>query len=134
MNIAQTAEQAIAQLDKNSWANMPVEKRLNLLFQVRENIKRYANELAVSDAKMKNALIGEFLYNEDESQMNTVVPMASAISACVDFYQSIQDGKMMTGIATTKSDNDYYDVKVFPQQGKDKVMYADRQDFIRIKG
>lgn len=134
MNIAETAAQAIEQLDQNRWATTSVEKRLNLLFQVRENIKRYAQELAASDAKMKNQLLGETLYNAEESQMNTVVPMASAISACIDLYESIQSGKMLKGISEHKVDGEYVDVKVFPQQTKDKIMYADRQDFIRIKG
>ncbi|MFP3533953.1 hypothetical protein SB763_31845, partial [Burkholderia sp. SIMBA_042] len=43
-------------------------------------------------------------------------------------------GKMLKGISEHKVDGEYVDVKVFPQQTKDKIMYADRQDFIRIKG
>lgn len=134
MDIAKSASHAIESLDPSNWQTMPVESKLSLLVKVRENIAQYATELAASDAAMKNEILAEPLYNEDESQMNTVVPMATAVSACIDLYQSIIDGKMMTGLSTNELEDDYYDVKVFPQLTKDKIMYADRSDFIRIKG
>lgn len=134
MKTNHTAAQAIDQLNAQKWHNTPIERRLNLLYQVRENLKVYGDELAVSDTRMKNDLLGEALYTQDESLMNTVVPIAGTLSACIDLYESLQNGKMLKPLEVIKVSNDLYDIRVFPQQGKDKVMYADRKDLLRVKG
>ena len=56
--------QAIDQLDPQKWATTTVVERLHLLEEVRENMKTYAEELAASDTKMKNGIMGEDLFFE----------------------------------------------------------------------
>ncbi|MCK8462944.1 aldehyde dehydrogenase family protein [Aliiroseovarius sp. S1339] len=47
---------------------------------------------------------------------------------------TIIDGKMLQPIKVEKVGDDLYDIYVFPQSCKDKLMYADRSDRIRVKG
>ena len=41
---------------------------------------------------------------------------------------------MLKPISITKVKDGLYDIHVFPQQAKDKLTYADRKDYIRVKG
>ena len=129
-----TARESIDQLNPESWANTPIDKRLNLLYQVRENVKIYGPELAKSDAKMKNGLMGEELFSEDESLVATVVPIASTLTACIGLYEALQEGKMLEPLEVKKVGDDLYDIRVFPKEAKDKILYADRHDFLRVTG
>ncbi len=134
MSIHLTAEEAIDHLDAQKWVKTSIEQRLNLLYQLRENLKVFSTELAKSDAKMKNNLLKENLFSEDESLVATVVPVGSTLSACIGLYESLQEGKMPEPLEVKKVSHDLYDVRVFPQEAKDKILYADRKDFLRIKG
>lgn len=134
MSAEHTATDAIDQLKPSKWNQTPVERRLNLLYQVRENLKLYGHALAQADSKMKNALMGETLYSENESLMNTVVPVGSTLSACIDLYEALQSGRMLEPLAVKKVKDGVFDIHVFPQLSKDKIMYADRKDFLRVKG
>jgi acyl-CoA reductase-like NAD-dependent aldehyde dehydrogenase len=128
------AKEAIDQLNPKKWAETSAAERLHLLGEVRENMKTYADELAASDAKMKNALMGEDMYSDAVSMVATVVPMANTVTACIDLYESLVKGEMMKPISITKVKDGLYDIHVFPQAAKDKLMYADRKDYICVKG
>ena len=58
------AKQAIDNLDPQKWAETPPAERLALLEAVRDNLKRFGDELAASDTRMKNALMGEELFTD----------------------------------------------------------------------
>ena len=75
------SKEAIDQLDNQKWAATSPAERLHLLEEVRENMKKYGQELAASDTKMKNGLMGEDLYNDAISQVATIVPMANTVTA-----------------------------------------------------
>jgi acyl-CoA reductase-like NAD-dependent aldehyde dehydrogenase len=128
------AKEAVDRLDPQKWAATPAIERLHLLEEVRENMKAYADELAGSDAKMKNDLMGEALFSHDESMVATVVPVANTVTACIELYESLVKGEMLKPISITKVKDGLYDIHVFPQHAKDKVMYADRKDRLRVKG
>lgn len=68
------------------------------------------------------------------SKVATVVPMASTVSAAILLYESILDGKMPQPLSVEKVSEDLYDIYVFPQERKDKLMYADQKSRIRVKG
>ena len=70
------AKEAVDRLDPQKWAATPAIERLHLLEEVRENMKTYADELAVADGRMKNDRMGEALFSQDESMVATVVPVA----------------------------------------------------------
>ena len=128
------AKDAIDKLDPQKWAKTPPAERLHLLEEVRDNMKRYGDELAAADSKMKNDILGAPLYSDPVSKVGTVVPMANTVTAAIDLYESIIDGKMLQPIKVEKVGNDLYDIYVFPQARKDKLMYADRKDRLRVKG
>lgn len=128
------ATEAINQLDPKKWTKTSPAERLQLLEEIRANLKEYASELAVSDSKMKNGILGAPLFSDPVSKVTTVVPMASTVTATIDLYEAILDGKMPQPISIKKVADDLYDIYVFPQQRKDKLMYMDRQDRIRVKG
>ncbi|OWQ59553.1 aldehyde dehydrogenase family protein [Stenotrophomonas maltophilia] len=128
------ATEAIDQLDPRKWGETAPAERLRLLEEVRANLKKYGDDLAVADSKMKNGILGAPLYSDPVSKVGTVVPMASTISAAIDLYQSIVDGSMLAPLSVEKVGDSLYDIYVFPQQRKDKLMYADRKDRIRVRG
>ncbi len=134
MTTEHTATSAIDQLTPEQWASTTIERRLNLLYQVRENLKIYGESLAEQDTAMKNGLMDEALFSLNESLMATVVPVGNTLSACIDLYESLQNGKMLAPLEIKKVKEGLYDIRVFPQDAKDKVMYADRKDYIRVKG
>lgn len=128
------AIEAITQLNPNKWAETTPAERLHLLEAVRANMKIYGDELAVADSKMKNNILGTSLYSDPVSKVGTVVPMASTISAAISLYESIIDGEMLRPLKIEKIGDDLFDIYVFPQERKDKLMYADRKDRLRVKG
>ncbi|PRY22240.1 acyl-CoA reductase-like NAD-dependent aldehyde dehydrogenase [Aliiruegeria haliotis] len=128
------ATEAIDHLDPQKWADTPPAERLRLLEEVRENMKRFGDELATADSRMKNDILGTPLYSDPVSKVGTVVPMANTVTAAVDLYEAIIEGRMLQPVKVEKVGNDLYDIYVFPQARKDKLIYADRKDRIRVKG
>lgn len=128
------AKEAVDSLKPEEWAKTPPAERLHLLEEVRENMKLHAEELAASDSKMKNDLMGELLYSDPLSLVATIVPLANTVTACIDLYESIIHGEMPKPIGITEVKDGLYDIHVFPQATKDKVMNTDRKDFIRVRG
>jgi hypothetical protein len=96
-------------------------------------MKKYGDDLALADSKMKNGILGAPLFSH-LSKVATVVPMASTVSAAILLYESILDGKMPQSLSVEKVSKDLYDIYVFPQERKDKLMYADQKSRIRVKG
>jgi hypothetical protein len=128
------ATEAIDQLDPQKWAQINRNERLQLLIQVRNNLKRFGGELAHSDTEMKNGLMGEAHYNDAISGVSTVVPMATAINACIDLYESLKHGSMPEPISINKVSAGLFDIHVFPSQPRDNIMYSGRKDILRVKG
>ena len=128
------ATEALDQLDPKGWAETSPADRLRLLEEVRTNMKKFGDELADADSRMKNGILGAPLYSDPVSKVGTVVPMANTVSAAIELYEAIIDGKMLQPLSVKKVGDDLYDIYVFPQERKDKLMYADRKDRIRVKG
>lgn len=128
------ATQALDQLNPTKWTKTTPTERLRLLKEVRNNISQYADELAVADGNMKNRILGAPLYSQALSKFGTVVPMANTVSAAISLYEAIVGGGMLKPIRIEKVGRDLYDIYVFPYGWKDKLMYADRSDRIRVKG
>ncbi len=128
------AKEAIDQLNPQGWAETSALERLHLLEQVRENLKRYGDELAASDSAMKNGMMGEALYSDALSKIATVVPMANTVTAAIEVYEGLVHGEMLKPLSVTKVGDDLYDIKVFPVHAKDRLMNGDRTDVLRVKG
>ncbi|WP_211342424.1 hypothetical protein [Litoreibacter halocynthiae] len=78
-------------------------------------MKRFGDDLAAADSKMKNGILDDVLYSDPVSKVVTVVPMANTLTAAIDLYKSIIDGKMLQPIKVEKIGDDLYDIYVFPQ-------------------
>ncbi|WP_251359160.1 aldehyde dehydrogenase family protein [Kangiella sp. TOML190] len=128
------AQEAFNQLDPQKWANTSIPERLSLLEQVRDNLKIYADDLAVLDGKMKNELMGEKLYSHPESKIGTAVPIAGNLTASIHLYESLARGEMLQPKKVTQIDDNTYDIEVFPQETKDKVLYGTQKGHLRVKG
>ena len=128
------AAEAIDGLDPKKWAQTSPAERLALLEAVRENLKGLGDALATSDSKMKNGLIGETLYSDPFSKIATVVPMANTVTAAIEVYEGLVHGEMPEPLSVTPVGDGLYDIKVFPVHGKDRLMYGDRTDVLRVKG
>ena len=127
-------KESIDRLKPEAWASTSPAERLHLLEEVRENMKTYASELAASDSRMKNSLMDEALFSDPISLVATIVPLANTVSACIELYESIIHGEMLKPLNITKVKDELYDIQVFPRSAKDKLMNADRKDYIRVKG
>ncbi len=127
-------KEAVDSLQPEKWRDTPPEKKLELLIKVRKNLEEHMDDLGVVDAKMKNGLIGEDIFSVQESMIATAYPVGSTLSACVDVYEAIIDGKMPQPLEIKKVKDGLYDIEVFPIHQKDKVLYNDRKDYIRVKG
>ena len=128
------ALEAYNQLDPQKWAATSIPDRLRLLEEVRDNLKEHANELASSDGKMKNDIIGEQLFSDAESKIATAVPIANTLTASIHLYESLPKGKMLKPVTVTQIKDGLYDIHVFPQESKDKLMYGTQSGHLRVKG
>ncbi|MEM9274562.1 MAG: aldehyde dehydrogenase family protein [Cyanobacteria bacterium P01_F01_bin.143] len=128
------ATEAIANLNPQKWSKASAIERLHLLEEVRENLKNYGQDLATADARMKNDIMGEALFSQEESMVATVLPVANTLSGCIDLYESLIQGEMLKPLSITKVKDGLYDIHVFPQSAKDKLLYSDRKDVLRVKG
>ncbi len=128
------AKQAVDRLKPEEWAATPALERLHLLEAVRENMKTHADELAAADAVMKNGILGEEIVSLDEGMIATGYAMGNTISATIELYESIVHGELPKPISVTQVKDDRYDIHVFPQHAKDRLLNADRKDVLRVKG
>ena len=126
--------EAIESLDPQKWAATSPAERLGLLEQVRENLKKHGDELAASDSRMKNGLIGETLYTDAASKVATVVPIANTVTAAIQLYEGLVHGEMLEPLDITQVADDLYDIKVFPSAAKDRLLYGGRSEVLRVKG
>lgn len=127
-------QEAIDHLDPEMWARTNPTTRLALLEQVRENMAAFRPELTASDTRMKNERMGEALYNDSVSAIATIVPMANTVNACIELYGHIAQGHLPSPLSTRHVRDDEYEIAVFPIQPKDRLMYAGRTDFLRVRG
>lgn len=126
------AKEAIDRLEPEKWVRTSASEKLRLLEEVRENLKHYSHELARSDAGMKNNLLQAEVYSEPESLMATVVPIGNTLTACIDLYTSLARGAMPGPVSVKQVADNLYDIHVFPRSMKDKILYAERKDVLRV--
>ncbi len=129
-----TAQEAFNQLDPQGWAGTPLHERLHLLEEVRSNLKKYAEELAVADTKMKNDLMGEDIFRNPESMVSTAVPIANTLTACIHLYESLINGKMPEPEKIEQVKDNIYDVEVKPLDAKDRLVAGSQKFHLRVKG
>ncbi len=129
-------QQAIDMLDPNKWKATSAQRKLELLKQIRKNLKVYMQELFDAECQAKNIKHGnkDTLHMEYGALQTLITPIASNVSVCIELYKSLIKGKMPGPISIEKVTDDLYDVCVFPKYPQDKFLYFDRKDILRIKG
>lgn len=130
------ATQAIDYLDPQKWEKTSVQERLDLLKRVLQNLGPHIEKFAASDSNMKKipAEGDQYRYLNALGYQATIVPMGTLIAACIDLYESLIAGKMLGPLSIKKVADDLYDIHVFPQAMKDKLMYIGRKDYLRVRG
>lgn len=131
-----TPKEAVDRLDPHKWKETSAEKKLEFLKKIRENINIYFDRLVDADCGMKGITRGDpdNLHQEGTAIQSVIVPVASNISACIDLYEHLVEGKMPEAIKTEEVSPDLYDVTVFPRDLKDKILYSGHRGILRIKG
>lgn len=129
-----TAQEAFNKLNPEKWSKVSAIERLQLLEQIRSNLKKYADELGAADAKMKNDLIGENITSVAEAMGTTVMPMAGKLMGIQHLYESIIKGEMPKPLHTEKVSDNLYEIQVFPIHSKDKMSAGKQKGFIHVLG
>ncbi len=129
-----TAKEAFSKLNPEKWSKVSAIERLQLLEQVRSNLKKYADELGAADAKMKNDLVGENITSVAEGMGTTVMPMAGKLMGIQHLYESLINGKMPKPLHTEKVNDNLYEIQVFPIHSKDKMSAGKQKGFIHVLG
>ncbi len=129
------ASGSIDQLDPQKWAATPAETRIEIFKKIRENLRTFGDLLGAADAKMKNDILGEELYSQEESLVGTVMPLAGSVTAALDLYEHlVNEGKMPEPLEIQEAPGGRHDILVFPRTAKDKVLSGDQKAWIRVKG
>lgn len=130
------AVQAINQLDPQQWQKTSAEQKLKLLRQIQSNLDHYRDELVRADCEMKRLSVNDPVnaHQVGTAIQSTLIPFASNVAACIDIYQGLLRGEMPKPLKVIPVGNDLYDIQVFPIQSKDKFLYLDRKDYLRVKG
>ena len=128
-----TAQEAYDYLDPQGWASTSIPDKLQLLEEVRANLKVYAEELAAADTKMKNDLMGEDIFRNPESMVGTAVPIANTLTACIHLYELLLEGKMPAATKIERVKDGIYDVEIKPLDKKDRLVAGTQSFHLRVK-
>lgn len=129
-----TAQEAFDHLAPQQWAQTSAIERLALLEQVQHNLTKYAEELGKVDAEMKNSLIGENITSVAEGMGTTVMPMGGTLMGIKHLYESIIKGEMPNPLSIEKTDENLYEIQVFPIHSKDKLSAGKQKGYIHVEG
>ena len=131
-----SAKQAVDWVDSVRWTETPAAERLALLKQIQDNIEIHWREMAKADCRMKGLSLDDKAnaHQVGTAMQATVVPLASNVAECINVYEELVKGRMPEPVEIKKVDDTRYDLRVFPIQARDKIMYMDRKDYLRVKG
>lgn len=130
-----TAHEAFDSLKPDAWAATTTPERLALIKQIQSNLKKHAEELGAADAKMKNEQLGEEQVSLAEGMGGTVMPVANVLMAAHHIYDALAHAKAMPGALSQRQvSENQYEVEVYPQFGKDKIIAGKQKGYLRIEG
>jgi acyl-CoA reductase-like NAD-dependent aldehyde dehydrogenase len=129
------ATEAVDWVDPGRWKATSAADRLELLKRVRRNIDRYFDELVRVDTKTKGFERGSAAnaHREGTSIQTVVVPVAANVTAAIDLYESLLRKRPLEPLEVSPAGDGRFDVRVSPR-GKDRLLYGDRTDILRVKG
>jgi len=129
-----TAQEAYDHLDPKSWAKVPVKRKLELIIEIQGNLITYGEEIGMADANMKNKLIGENTTSKGDGIGGTLIPMANTLMGIRRLYESLVKGEMPKPLSVQQTENDLYEIQVFPIHRKDKLVAAKQKGFLHVEG
>lgn len=131
-----TVKSAMDWINPNHWLVISAEERLELLHQVQNNLSVYMDLLVASDCGTRNIdmqdsaqthLLGSIL-------QSAIMPVANNLSACIDLYEHLVKHRLPNAVKKSDKGNGYWDVQVFPNHTRDKALFMDRRDYLRVQG
>lgn len=128
------AQEAYDALTPDAWSQTSIADKLDLLRQVQRNLVTYAEELGRADGHTKNGRLGADIFGHGYNINSTVGPIATAVSASVDLYESLARGRMLTAKAATEIAPGRYDLEVFPLGTKDRITAGSQRGHLRVIG
>ena len=130
------AKDAVDWVEPERWIRTNAAERLALLKAVQANIGTHWEEMVAADCAMKglDPKDQDNAHQVGTAMQATVVPLASNVAECIHVYEELIGGKMPQPSAIKAVGNGDYDIEVFPIGSRDKMMYADRKDYLRVRG
>lgn len=129
-----TAQEAYNSLNPASWAQVSAPEKLKLIKRIQKEMVAYAEELGEADARMKNELIGENTTSKAEGIAATIVPMANTLMGIRHLYESLVKGEMPKPISIRNTDEDLFEIQVFPIHKKDKLVATKQKGYLHVEG
>ena len=129
-----TAQEAFNGLDPQAWASTSAVEKLALLEEIQNNLKKYAKDLALADAKMKNDFIGEKIYSEGFGLAGTAGPIANMLMGSHHLYEKLVNGEMLESVSTQKIGNNVTVLQTWPIFPKDKMLAGKQKGYLYVKG
>ncbi|MFT3979267.1 MAG: aldehyde dehydrogenase family protein [Ferruginibacter sp.] len=128
------AEEAFKILDPEAWATTSAVEKLALLEEVRKNLGQYAEELGLTDIKMKNDFIGSEVYTNGFGIAATAGPIAGMLTASHHLYEKLVTGEMLEPIGTEKLEDGNTAIQTWPLFPKDRMIAGKQKGFLYVKG
>ncbi|WP_196889930.1 aldehyde dehydrogenase family protein [Aureivirga sp. CE67] len=129
-----TAKEAFEYVDAKKWSETSVYERLYLLEEIKDNLKKHADELGQLELENKNNFAKGAYYRVPECLAGIVYPLATIINACVHLYESLSKGKMPAPENIHQINDTFYDVEVHPLDIKEKLLANTQTFHLHIEG
>ncbi len=129
-------QEAIDRLDPIAWRDTSAQDKLDLLRQLQDNLWEQVEDLAVTDNQSKGYPVenGSYGYLFGLGYQGTSALMGGVIAGIVELYESLVKGEMLRPLAQHDNGDGTWDVQVFPRSAQDRIMFPDRQDWLRVRG
>lgn len=121
-------------LTPSKWITLSPLSKIEILEEVRCNIQTYKKEIADTEVRLKNGLMGENLYLSPESYLSTTAPIANLINTLINLYTKlIKNGQPKPNFIKSK-DIFTYDVNIQPFDLKERLLSVNQKFYLRVKG
>lgn len=131
-----TVSSALDWINERNWLITSAEERLELLHQIQHNLSVYMDAVVAADCTARNIDL------QDPSQahlfgsiiQSVITPIANNLTACIELYEYFAKNRFPKPVRQSQKDNDCWDIQVFPHHTRDKALFMDRRDYLRIRG
>lgn len=129
-----TAQDAYNYLEPKSWAETSAVEKLALIEDIQKNLSKYAKDLGIADARMKNNYIGTEMYTEGFGIAGTAGPIAGMLMGSHHLYEKLVNGEVLEPITTKQLEGDITAIQTWPIFPKDKMLAGKQKGYLYVKG